>query len=90
LAVMFQRIFPTLPWLAASLSTSLSITAMGLLGAVSPPGGALALLYPITPQLHTLGYLYIPASLLGMSIMLLVGFAINNLQPHLRYPYQWF
>jgi CBS-domain-containing membrane protein len=89
LAVSLHLLFPGLPWLAAALATSLSISVMGLVGGVNPPGGALAMLYPLVPELHVLGYKYIPASLAGIGIMWIVGFVINNLQRHLKYPYQW-
>lgn len=58
-------------------------------GGVNPPGGALAVLYPLVPQLHVLGYLYIPGALVGIGIMWLVGFVINNLQREFQQPYQW-
>lgn len=47
------------------------------------------MLYPLVPGLHVLGYLYIPAALLGITILTLVGFLVNNLQRHLHFPYQW-
>lgn len=89
ISVSFQKLFPSLPWLSGALATSTSITIMGLVGGVNPPGGALALMYPVVPQLQVLGYYYILMSLLGVTIMWLVGFVIINLQRHLKYPYQW-
>ncbi|KAI8914242.1 HPP family protein [Gorgonomyces haynaldii] len=76
-------------WLAASLSVSLSITAMQVTKTVHPPGGATALIATTGgPTIYALGFTYVLMPVMfGVILMLAVALVINNIERH--YPMYW-
>ncbi|KUJ15844.1 HPP family protein, partial [Mollisia scopiformis] len=74
-------------WLAGSLSTALAIVAMRFTKTTHPPAGATALLAAVDPNIHALGWYYLPVILLSSIVMLVMALFFNNIQR--RYPSFW-
>jgi len=75
-------------WLAAALAVSVSIVLMQVTKTLHPPGGATALIAVIgSPEIKSLGYLYILTPILsGVGILFVVALVFNNITPHRSYP----
>jgi CBS-domain-containing membrane protein len=58
-------------------------------GTMNPPGGALALLYIVTPSLHTLGWWYIGVAIMNVLFLIVVGMIVNNIPRTTKYPTYW-
>ena len=89
--VSCYKLFPSEPWLAASLAVATAIALMHLTRTLHPPGGATALIAVIgSGQIHDLGYLYavVPAAT-GALIMLVIALLVNNIPSTRRYPEFW-
>jgi CBS-domain-containing membrane protein len=56
---------------------------------MNPPGGALALLYIVTPSLHTLGWWYIGVAIMNVLFLIVVGMIVNNIPRTTKYPTYW-
>lgn len=70
-------------WLAIGLALGLSIWLTALLRCMHPPGGAMAVVFTIAAQQHTVSLL---TALLNAVAALIAVLAINNLMPGRRYP----
>lgn len=79
--------FQSLRWLAASLSTAISIVVMQLTGTTHPPAGATALLPATNQEIWELSWYYLPVILLSSTMLLACALLLNNL--HRRYPVFW-
>lgn len=88
IGVSVQKLLPDLLWIAAPLAVSLSIIAMQITKTLHPPGGATALIAATaSPQIRTLGYMYVLSPVLsGCLILLAVALVFNNLTPMRKYP----
>jgi CBS-domain-containing membrane protein len=87
----YKLLFPHL-WLASALAVATSIALMHVTKTLHPPGGATALIAVIGGhKITNLGFLYalIPVGA-GITIMLIVALAINNIPRQRRYPEFWF
>jgi hypothetical protein len=58
-------------------------------GTINPPGGALALLYVVTPSLHTLGWWFVGVAVMDVLFLILVGILVNNIPRAMKYPTHW-
>ena len=80
-------------WLAAALAVSLAITAQHLVGALHPPGGAMALIAVIgSDAVKASGYWYVlMPGLVASLIQVGIGILINNCSGNekRRYPQRW-
>jgi len=81
----------TLFWLRASLSVSISITAMNLTKTLHPPAAATSLIFATNDQYFVqLGFLYVVVPVaLGSVIMLLVTLVFVNIPKSRNYPEYW-
>lgn len=70
-------------WLAIGLALGLAIWLTALLRCIHPPGGAMAVVFAIAAQQHTVSLL---TALLNIFAALIAVLAINNLMPGRRYP----
>lgn len=70
-------------WLAVGLALGLSIWVTALLRCMHPPGGAMAVVFAIAAQQHTVSLL---TALLNTVAALVAVLAINNLMPGRHYP----
>lgn len=70
-------------WLAIGLALGLAIWLTALLRCIHPPGGAMAVVFAIAAQQHTVSLL---TALLNVFAALIAVLAINNLMPGRRYP----
>lgn len=70
-------------WLAIGLALGLSIWLTALLRCMHPPGGAMAVVFAVAAQQHTVSLL---TALLNTAAALIAVLAINNLMPGRRYP----
>lgn len=70
-------------WLAVGLALGLAIWLTALLRCMHPPGGAMAVVFAIAAQQHTVSLL---TALLNVVAALIAVLAINNLMPGRRYP----
>ena len=70
-------------WLALGLALGLTIWLTALLRCLHPPGGAMAVVFAIAAQQHTVSLL---TALLNTVAALIAVLAINNLMPGRRYP----
>ncbi|MCH2220613.1 MAG: HPP family protein [Dechloromonas sp.] len=70
-------------WLAIGLALGLTIWLTALLRCLHPPGGAMAVVFAIAAQQHTVSLL---TALLNTVAALIAVLAINNLMPGRRYP----
>ncbi|MFP9116247.1 HPP family protein [Flavobacterium sp. RNTU_13] len=88
IGVSVQKLLPDLLWVAAPLAVSLSIIAMQITKTLHPPGGATALIAATaSPQIRSLGYMYVLSPVLsGCLILLVVALIFNNLTPMRKYP----
>jgi len=88
IGVSIQKLLPDLLWVAAPLAVSLSIIAMQITKTLHPPGGATALIAATaSPQIRSLGYMYVLSPVLsGCLILLVVALIFNNLTPMRKYP----
>ncbi len=88
IGVTVFQFLPTIVWLTAPLSVSLSILAMQYTKTLHPPGGATALIAVTgSEKIKALGYLYIIFPVLtGVIILLLVALIINNMTSQRKYP----
>jgi CBS-domain-containing membrane protein len=88
IGVSMFKLFPEIPWLAASLAVAFSIVSMQYTKTMHPPGGATALIAVIgTEKIKALGYLYVLTPVLSGTLLLLtVALIFNNLTPNRRYP----
>ena len=82
------NIFIKEQWLAAALAVSVSIVLMQVTKTLHPPGGATALIAVIgSPEIKSLGYLYVLSPILsGVGILFIVALVFNNITPHRSYP----
>ena len=77
-------------WLAATLSTALSISAMEALSILHPPGGATALIAATNPAAVALGWSFVYAPALVSSVILtLVALLVNNASSKRQHPQFW-
>ena len=74
-------------WIAASLSTAISIVVMQITKTTHPPAGATALLPVIESAVWGIGWYYLPVVLLSSTLVLLSALLVNNVQR--RYPVFW-
>ncbi|MFY7731050.1 MAG: HPP family protein [Flavobacterium sp.] len=88
IGVSVQKLLPDVLWVAAPLAVSLSIIAMQITKTLHPPGGATALIAATaSPQIRSLGYMYVLSPVLsGCLILLVVALIFNNLTPMRKYP----
>ncbi|CAG7916380.1 unnamed protein product [Penicillium olsonii] len=86
-SLMPEARFQSLHWLAASLSTAISIVVMQLTGTTHPPAGATALLPATNQEIWELSWYYLPVILLSSTMLLACALLLNNL--HRRYPVFW-
>lgn len=88
IGVSVQKLLPDLLWVAAPLAVSLSIIGMQITKTLHPPGGATALIAATaSPQIRSLGYMYVLSPVLsGCLILLVVALIFNNLTPMRKYP----
>ena len=70
-------------WLAIGLALGLAIWLTALLRCIHPPGGAMAVVFAIAAQQHTVSLL---TALFNIFAALIAVLAINNLMPGRRYP----
>lgn len=70
-------------WLAIGLALGLAIWLTALLRCLHPPGGAMAVVFAVAAQQHTVSLL---TALLNTVAALIAVLAINNLLPGRRYP----
>ncbi|PWJ59207.1 HPP family protein [Dyadobacter jejuensis] len=86
--VTVHMVLPDQIWVASAFAVSLSIVAMQMTKTLHPPGGATALIANIgSPQITSLGYMYVLSPVLtGVTILLLVAILINNRAAHRNYP----
>ncbi len=82
--LLFGEIF----WFACSLSVALAIVIMHVSKTLHPPGGATALIAVIgSPEIKSLGYLYVLFPVLtGAILLLIVALVFNNLTENRKYP----
>lgn len=81
--------FVPLPlWANAGLAVSLSIVVMQMTKTLHPPGGATALIAVIgSPEIKSLGYMYVITPIAtGVLILLIVALIVNNLTVNRKYP----
>lgn len=79
--------YNSLEWLAASLSTALSIVVMQVTKTTHPPAGATALLSVTNTQIFAMSWYFLPVVLLSSMLVLVTALFINNIQR--RYPVFW-
>lgn len=86
--VTAQKLFPDTLYIAAPLAVSLSIVLMQITKTLHPPGGATALIAATaSPQLKSIGYLYVISPVLsGALILLITALIFNNLTQKRSYP----
>ncbi|MCG2575796.1 HPP family protein [Dechloromonas sp. XY25] len=70
-------------WLAIGVALGVAIWLTALLRCIHPPGGAMAVVFAIAAQQHTVSLL---TALLNVVAGLIAVLAINNLMPGRRYP----
>ncbi len=70
-------------WLAIGVALGVAIWLTALLRCIHPPGGAMAVVFAIAAQQHTVSLL---TALLNVFAALIAVLAINNLMPGRRYP----
>ncbi|KAI8817969.1 HPP family-domain-containing protein [Fimicolochytrium jonesii] len=83
----FVTDYTDIRWLPSSLATATSIVVMQMTATLHPPGGASALLPPLSPQIAIMGWYYVPIVILSASLMLVIGLLNNNIAR--RYPVFW-
>jgi hypothetical protein len=79
--------FESLRWIAGALSVGVASAVMGITKTVHPPAGATALLCSTSPDITALGWFLLPLIILGSSLLVTVGFVLNNIQR--QYPIYW-
>lgn len=79
--------FPRFMWLAACLATSIALVVMHLTKTTHPPAGATALLPCVDPNIHALGWYFLPVLLLSSALILASALLVNNIQR--QYPKFW-
>lgn len=89
--VACQQLFPSTPWLAASLAVSMAIAVTHARRTLHPPGGATALIAVIGGEkIHNLGFMYALFPVGGGAlIMLVIALLVNNIPKHRHYPEFW-
>jgi CBS domain-containing membrane protein len=70
-------------WLAIGLALGLAIWVTALLRCMHPPGGAMAVVFAIAAQQHSVSLL---TAVLNVAAALVAVLAVNNLMPGRRYP----
>lgn len=88
IGVTVQKLIPEVIWIAAPLAVSLSIIAMQVTKTLHPPGGATALIaVTASPQIKTMGYMYVLTPVLsGATILLVAALIFNNITANRQYP----
>ena len=74
-------------WIGGGASCAAAVVVMALTGTVHPPAGATALLAVVDESAAALGWMLIPAMMLGCAVMLAVALLVNNIQR--RFPSYW-
>ena len=89
--VAAYQLFPFSPWLASAIAVPSAIAVMQFTKTLHPPGDATALIAVIGGEnIHALGYLYVLMPVgLGVLLMLLVAFLVNNIPRSRQYPEFW-
>lgn len=88
LGLAFQNLHK-LWWLHGALAVSLSISLMCLTGSLNPPSGALALLYVVSRDVQHWCFLFIPVSMAGSALLIMVSIVVNNIPKYNKYPGYW-
>lgn len=88
IGVTVQQLFPDILWIAVPLAVSLSIVCMQITKTLHPPGGATALIaVTASPQIKSLGYMYVISPVFsGGFILLIIALIFNNLTLRRSYP----
>lgn len=84
---MLRSDFESIRWIAGAASCGIASSLMTLTKTVHPPGGAAALLAAVDPTVNALGWMFVPLTLLGSTLMLVVALLVNNIQR--QYPSYW-
>lgn len=88
IGVTVHKLVPEALWVSAPLAVSLSIVLMQVTKTLHPPGGATALIAVTgSPEIKSLGYMYVLTPVLtGASILLLAALIFNNMTKNRQYP----
>ncbi|CAJ1436686.1 unnamed protein product, partial [Effrenium voratum] len=78
-----------MPITAAGLAVGLTAAAQELAGAVFPAGGAIALVFVVSPQRSPIWSSVLYTGLLSASLLVIFGTLLNNLQETRRFPRRW-
>lgn len=88
IGVTVHKLVPEALWVSAPLAVSLSIVLMQVTKTLHPPGGATALIAVTgSPEIKSLGYMYVLTPVLtGAAILLLAALIFNNMTKNRQYP----
>jgi len=79
--------YDSIRWLGGGIACAAATIVMALTKTVHPPAGATALLAVVDHAAVGIGWMLIPAMLLGCGVMLATALVVNNIQR--RFPSYW-
>lgn len=79
--------YESIRWLGGAVSCAATTIAMALTKTVHPPAGATALLAVVDADAAGIGWMLVPAVLLGCAVMLATALLVDNAQR--RFPSYW-
>lgn len=79
--------FQDIQWIAGAMACACASLVMCMTGTVHPPGGATAVIATTQANVISMGWWYVPVTLLGAVVMLVVALLWNNILR--QYPVYW-